>query len=287
MGTLGIDIGGTSVKVCLLDGEQEYTGRSIVYTNPTREMLTQTIDEAIGQLPDAISREMPVGLCLPGKRSARGDSIAISVNLPCLDGWAFDELLSSVLGTVPATYRVLSDVQAAGEDLLCAHKYCGRSAIIAIGTGVGVAVFDDGEPVGIGQRVIGHLGMMDIGRIGGCDVIGPDGSKNTLESYIGARAIEARFPGVESAELSQAIGTLAMDEPCMTAIVRMIRVVHAIYVPDQIVLMGGVGIALSGRGNEIKTVVTDGLTSLAKSDWELVFGDSPYHAARGAARSVS
>jgi glucokinase len=287
MGTLGIDIGGTSVKVCLLDGERSHTARSSIYANPSRETLIDSIRKAIGKLPTTAESTTRIGLCLPGKRSGDGHSIERSVNLPCLDGWAFDELLSSVLGTVPKTYRVLSDVQAAGEDFICAHTCCGRSAIIAVGTGVGLAVFDDGEPVGIGQRWIGHLGMMDMGRLSEQDVVGVDGSKNTLESYIGARAIERRFPELDSTELSQAIGTLAMDEPCMTAIVRMIRVVHAIYVPDQIVLIGGVGIALSARGNELETAVNDGLTSLAKSDWELMFGDSPYHAARGAARSVS
>jgi len=287
MGTLGIDIGGTSVKVCLLDSELAHAGRSRMYTSPSRAMLIEAIREAIGQLPSEILRTTPIGLCLPGKRAADGCSVERSVNLPSLNGWAFDELLSSVLEMVPQSYRVLSDVQAAGEDLLCAHTYCGRSAIIAIGTGVGVAVIDDGEPVEIGQRGIGHLGMMDMGRLGERDVFGVDGSKNTLESYIGARAIERRFPELDSTELSQAIGTLAMDEPFMTAMVRMIRVVHAIYVPDQVVLMGGVGIALLTRGNELRAVVNDGLTSLAKPDWELVFGDSPYHAARGAARSVS
>jgi len=287
MGLLGIDIGGTSVKVCLLDGERSHTGRSDMYTNPSREMLVNAIRVAIGQLPSAITRTMPIGLCLPGKRSQDDRSIERSVNIPSLNGWAFDDLLRAACGELPEQYAVMSDVRAAGKDYVCTHRCDGRVAIVAIGTGVGLAVFDSGLPVGIGDRGIGHLGMMDMGRIGRCDVVGPDGSKNTLESYIGARVIERRFPGVDSAELSQAIETMGMDEPFMTAIVRMIRVIHAIYVPDQVVLMGGVGIALSTRGNELRAVVNDGLTSLAQSDWKLMFGDSPYHAARGAARSVS
>jgi len=285
--TLGIDIGGTSVKVCLLDGDACHTARSSVYANPSREELIDAIREAIGQLPQAIDAAMPVGLCLPGKRSGDGCSIERAVNLPCLDGWVFDELMTQSLGHLEIKWRVLSDVQAAGEDFICAHKCCDRTAIIAIGTGVGLAVFDDREAVGIGKRGVGHLGMMDMGRLGERDVVGPDGAKNTLESYIGARAIEARFPGVEPTKMPEAIGTLAMDKLAMTAIVRMIRVVHAIYVPDQIVLMGGIGIALKPLQIQLQTVVNDGLTSLANPSWRLMFGDSPYHAARGAARSVS
>jgi len=289
--TLGIDIGGTSVKVCLLDGDACHTSRSSVYANPSREKLIDAIREAIGQLRQmigvTIDATIPVGFCLPGKRSGDGQSIERSVNLPCLDGWVFDELMTQSLGHLAIKWRVLSDVQAAGEDFICAHKCCDRTAIIAIGTGVGIAVFDDREAAGIGKRGVGHLGMMDMGRLGERDVVGPDGAKNTLESYIGARAIEARFPEIESAMLPEAIGTLAMDEPTMTAIVRMIRVVHAIYVPDQIVLMGGIGIALKPLQIQLQTVVNDGLTSLANPSWRLMFGDSPYHAARGAARSVS
>ena len=68
------------------------------------------------------------------------------------------------------------------------------------------------------------------------------------------------------------------------ALVRAIRVVHTIYVPDQIVLMGGVGIALKPNASALDREIRDGLTSLARPGWELHFGDYAYHAAVGAAR---
>ena len=285
MGALGIDIGGSSVKVCLLDGEREATARSSFYVDPTRDALCGAIREAIDQLGELSVSS--VGLCLPGKRASNGESIEVSINLPCLNGWAFEDLLTRVLGEVPKGYRVLSDVESAGQDCIHAHKSTGRSAIIAIGTGVGLAVFDEGIPVGIGDRSIGHLGMMDMGRLGEADLIAPDGSLNTLESYIGTRVIQRRFPEVEFSELPEAIGTLSMNEPSIQALVRAIRIVHAIYGPDQIVLMGGVGIAMKPLGVELTRAINDGLTSLARSHWRLLFGDSAYHAARGSARSVS
>ena len=285
MASLGIDIGGTSVKACLLDGKHALHARSDSYSNPTRQELASSIGQAVGQFSK--TADLAVGLCLPGKRSADGQSIEHSVNLPCLDGWGFDELLSDAMGSRPQAFTVMSDVQAAGEDFICAHSCGGRTAAIAIGTGVGLAVFDDGVAEGIGGRGVGHLGMMDMGRLGEHDVVAPDGSKNTVESYVGVRAIERRFPDRAPDELPLAIASLAMEEPIMTAIVRMIRVVHAIYVPDQIVLLGGVGISLWARSTELKAVVNDGLTSLANPDWELMFGACAFHAACGAARSVS
>jgi len=284
MGSLGIDIGGSSVKVCLIDGDQLSTARSFGYTNPTREVLSQAINDALAQLD--VGTDTPVGLCLPGRQSKSDDSIECSINLPCLNGWSFAELLKDGIGFVPESYSVLSDVQAAGEDYIFTHDAQGRVAIIAIGTGVGLCVFDDAVPIGIGKASIGHLGMMDIGRLGQDDLISPDGSKNTLESYIGTRAIELRFPGVKPEDLPDSIATLTIDEQTIQALVRAIRVVHAIYVPDQIVLMGGVGIAFKPLQSKLQTTVNDGLTSLANPNWRLMFGDSPYHAARGAAGSV-
>lgn len=284
MASLGIDIGGTSVKLCLLDGQRSRQARSSVYANPTREEMIKVIREAISRLP--IGDEVPVGLCLPGRKSPDRASIEVSVNLPCLEGWAFVDLLECVMGYQPKCSRVISDVRAGGEDFIHEHKCSGRTAIIAIGTGVGLAVFDDNQVCRIGRHDIGHLGMMDIGRLGDEDVVAPDGSVNTLESYVGARAIERRFSTYEGTQLGDAVRGLAMDEPMMIAIVRMIRVVHAIYVPDQVVLMGGVGNALESRKAELESTICDGLTSLAKPGWKLMFGDSPFHAARGAARSV-
>jgi len=284
MGSLGIDIGGTSIKVCLLEAKHAQNARSDLYDNPTRPQLVEAIKQAIRRLPSQADPSPSVGLCMPGRQARDGGSIERSVNLPCLNGWAFEELFVSVLGALPQRSRVMSDVRAAGEDFVCAHKLVGRVAVIAIGTGVGLAVFDDGEGVTIGDAGIGHLGMIDIGRVGIADVVAPDGSKNTLESYIGARAIERRFPDCPSSHLADRIATLGMDEPCMIALVRALRIVHAIYVPDQIVLLGGVGVAFEPLKCKIQSGMRDGLTSVANPDCSLMFGDGAYHAARGAAR---
>ena len=294
MQRLGIDIGGSSVKVCLQTGLDprigSYTTRSDGYTHPTRDELALRIKQAIDRLPVGVERSACVGLCLPGKRASGNDSIERAVNLPCLDGWGFDDLLASSIGWIPKNRTVLSDVLAAGIDYLDHHASQGRTAVIAIGTGVGLCVFDDGRPVGIGNQGIGHLGMMDMGRIGASDRIASDGACNTLESYIGARATEQRFPGVDVQGLPGEIQRLAfdepIDEPIILALVRAIRIVHAIYCPQRVVLMGGIGIALEPRHDPLFSTINHGLTTLVGSGWTLGFGDSPYHAARGAASSA-
>ncbi len=282
MRALGIDIGGSSIKACLIGaGERRYS-QSARYAGPSRELLAGAIRSAVGDLGDTAA-DTPVGLCLPGKRHASGDSIVYSMNLPCLNGWRFDNLLLHALGSAPARFGVVTDAHAAAHDWFCAHKPVGRTACIAIGTGVGLCVLDEGEPVGFGARGIGRLGLMDVGRLKERDTVAHDGATNTLESYVGAGALRRRLGEAPAGGVEELLAEVGPDDPFMRAMVRALRVVHAIYTPDTIVLLGGVGIALAPRGDELRDAVARGLTTLAASDWRLRFGDSIYHAASGAA----
>ena len=111
--------------------------------------------------------------------------------------------------------------------------------------------------------------------------LGPDGGRGTLEAYMGLPALRARFRD----DLSGAIGSGAMraDRSPLSALVRALRIAHAIYLPERIVLLGGVGIRLRPLLGEMRERIADGLTTLARPDWTLETGESDFHAARGAA----
>lgn len=297
MQTLGIDIGGTSVKVWLGDDVQSsdpwaQLGRSAPYAHPSRNELIHAIKEALVAVDGLDGLEIkstPVGLCLPGKLNHQQSAIAYSKNLPCLNHWAFDDLLLEVLGTVPTHYRVLSDVQAAGEGYLSDHPSPDRLAMMAIGTGIGLAVFDNGVPVGIGEKGIGHLGMVDVGRldpvgrVGRIDRLDADACTNLLESYLGARAIEQRFPETDPALCAQAMINLTMDDPIMVAAVRMLKLVHAIYTPDHIVIAGGIGAGFVPHRQVLIEAVNTGLTTVAVPSWTLDIMQDSFAAAHGVA----
>jgi predicted NBD/HSP70 family sugar kinase len=282
--SLGIDVGGSSVKVALIDGQKESHAKSGGYRTPDRSELIDCVREAIFGLNVDLDFSVPVGLCLPGRRASTGDRIETSLNLPCLNDWVFADLLESVLGWCPARYRVVSDIAAAAHDIVRSADLRGRVLVLAIGTGVGMALLEDGELCSIGSRGIGHIGQIDVGRIGDSDRLNADGSRNTLESFVGLASLLDRFPGHSDAQIAGKLGQLTMGDPFMMALVHALRIAHAIYVPRTIVIAGGVGLALRGRSGEIKAAVSDALTTLADPDWSLVFGDSLYHAASGAAR---
>lgn len=291
MNTLGIDIGGSSIKAALICDRGVFTAQSGGYENPDREMLSGAIlaciDELRSRCPGVVGRGLPVGLCLPGRSSEDGGCIERSINLRCIEGWGFDRLLEGALGHVPVSHRVVSDVRAAAHDICVLDGRAGRLAVIAIGTGVGLAVLDDGEPLTIGGRSIGHLGQMDVGRLASHDLVAPDGAVNTLECYVGLRGLRSRLGGCDEGCVTESISGFAQDDPFMLAIVRAIRTMHAIYAPGRVCLVGGVGMLLASRGEAIKHAVDAGLTSLAQPGWSLCFGKSLFHACVGAARLAS
>lgn len=269
---LGIDIGGTRVKVARLFGGHWSLGESEQYEKPSREQLLGAIKLALqgaGHVDGDVSR---VGLCVPGIPSADGKCIEIAVNVPGLVGWLFQDMIREATGAASAELIRAGDAEAATLDWWRMHeKPKGRLLGVAIGTGVGMAVLDDGEVLRVTDGGSGHLGQIDVGV--DSSRLGPDGGRGGLEAFVGASAIAqaggvgaAFMPGGESLE----------------ALVRAIRICHAMYRPDSVVLLGGVGRRLRSNA-ALEPAVRDGLTSIARPGWSLAFGVDDHHAARGVA----
>lgn len=283
MPSLGIDIGGSSVKAALHDDGLVTTARSAGYSRPSRDELVSSVREAVRLLGAPADESTPIGLCVPGKQDVAGQRVERSINLPCLDGWLFADFLSSVLGFVPDRYRVVSDIHATAIEIVNRYALAGRVGLIAIGTGVGFAMVEDGEVLRLGSRGAGHLGQLDVGRCDDRDRFHADGARNTLESYVGVHGLRDQLGTDDEAVIEDYLMRVSADEPVMRALVHALRVVHAIHTPDTIVLAGGVGVALRPRHDQIRSLVDEGLTSLARPGWTLMFGDSIFHAASGAA----
>ena len=114
--------------------------------------------------------------------------------------------------------------------------------------------------------------------IPGHDVVGPDGGAGGLEGYLGVAALYADY----GPDVSTAVAKFTGDEPPMLALVRAIRIAHAIYRPDHVCLCGGIGIRLKHLIPNLRDKIETRLTSLACSGWTLTPGDDDFHAARGA-----
>jgi predicted NBD/HSP70 family sugar kinase len=277
MNALGIDIGGTSIKLALLrDGQVEWTRKSVAFTRPSTQQIVEAITQTAG--PSLPSLDA-IGLCCPGLLDRAKRRIKLSVNVPGLVDQPLDELVHRALGASACLSAILSDANAVGYDVYATRRLTGRLLCLTLGTCVGASVIDDGRFLHVSGESPGHIGQIDV-SLDDNPPIGPDGGAGSLEGYIGAAALSARY-GDDGAS------HLKMGDPPLRALVRAIRIGHAIYRPHHVCLTGGVGIRLAHLVEELKSVVAKNLTSVARPDWTLFTGESDYHAACGVARYAS
>ncbi|MGB7160947.1 MAG: hypothetical protein WBD40_22995, partial [Tepidisphaeraceae bacterium] len=92
-------------------------------------------------------------------------------------------------------------------------------------------------------------------------------------------ALDRDYGGDVSAALARFTG----DEPAIAALVQTLRIAHALYRPNHVVLAGGIGMRLAHLLPLIRHRVEHRLTSAARPGCTLACGDSDFHAARGAA----
>jgi predicted NBD/HSP70 family sugar kinase len=269
---LGIDIGGTGVKLAGM------RGNSVLWT-AKRSYRKPDVDDLVNAIRDGLcGRTEPlgcVGLCVPGLLDEARTRVTLSVNVPALMTIALHELIARALPNAPARIRVVNDSVASGYDIFATRKLSGRLLVLALGTGVGAAVLDDGKPLWVDGESPGHVGQFDV-SVEGYPSIGPDGGAGSLEGYIGAAALREHYGSDPSSKIH------ADDVPIL-ALARAIRICHAIYRPHHVVLAGGLGIRLGRVLPGLRKHVETHLTSVARPGWTLDVGDSDFHAACGAA----
>lgn len=267
MTRVGIDIGGSSIKLATAEG----CATSPRYHHPSRDDLVRTIRELAGD-----AGATSVGLCLPGRLGPDGETVGYSANIPTLNGLHAPTLVREALGDVRV--RVLADALAAARGSWDRQPVQGRLLALSLGTGVGAALLDDGEPTGIGRGThIGHVGQMDVSLAPDAP-IGPDGGRGSLEAYIGLPALRQRFGD----DAAAALASLPDDDPALRALARAIRVCLVIYTPDHVRLLGGVGIAFAPKLPVLRRLIEDRLSKVVRTGWTLAATDDPYLAALGA-----
>ena len=276
---LGVDVGGSAVKMALLRGPDEPvtlrgephgSGSRSALTDAARTQLKQLLEQANIKPGDIIAS----GIAVAGPIDDQG-AVLQAVNLSWLEGTSVKQWLREVTesGLQPIA---LTDTVAAA---LAEHHLApvsGRALYLSLGTGVGGAVLDDGRPVNITRGTPGHFGHMDVS--GGA----PDAptlaacGRGGLEAYVGAAALRDAT-GADHPAMRQAVAALA----------RAIRILLAIYRPEHIVLLGGLAGHYEPTLPNLREQIADGLTPAAPPRWDIRCGRSdPFAAAIGAARAA-
>lgn len=290
MACVGIDIGGSSVKAVRVEADQpgafsadrSHAMASVrtAHDGASVESLIEAI-RAAGESVGLAAGDS-VGACLPGLFDADSGRVHRCANLAFLEGASIREVLESALGSQPET--LMTDASAWGLGASRRSPVSGRLLVLAIGTGVGGALLDSGELVTLDGVTPGHIGMMDVSLSEHDRPVAGDGTPGVLEAYIGGRALHMRFP---AGALADAIAGMDADDVSIRALVRGLRICHAIYKPDTIRLVGGIGAMFGEKLALIDRLVRARLTSVAKAGWTLDTVDDPFLAALGVAAGRS
>ncbi|MCK5832772.1 ROK family protein [bacterium] len=188
--TLGVDIGGTFVKVATVDGSGEILDMDIFPTpqSPPDVALSIIIDDICEFLEDCetnLEDIAGVGVGFPGAVTIEEGIIEASPNLKSWRGLGVKSIFEDVFGP---KIIIDNDANAAayGEYLWGKHKGADPLVIFTLGTGVGGGIIIDGQIFrgkwgGAGE--IGHHVIEMNGRQCTC------GNRGCIEAYAGAKGI--------------------------------------------------------------------------------------------------
>src|SRR5438093_7191635 len=101
MRSLGIDIGGTSVKMAAIElpsGKILWTSQSPFYSRPTTEQLVDALRTTASDNIAPTETFDAAGLCVPGLYDKARRMITNSINVPGLMNIVLDELIARGIG---------------------------------------------------------------------------------------------------------------------------------------------------------------------------------------------
>ncbi len=190
MYNIGIDLGGTNIKVGVVDENYNIVGRSNIKTNlprPAEEIVDSIVEGVKLACEDAkiaVSDVNSIGIGTPGTANRNTGVVLYSCNLG-FNNFELGGMLSKKLGT---EVFVENDANAAafGEVVNGAGKGYKDVVVITLGTGVGGGIIIDGKiytGFNFCGAELGHTVIEYNGRQCGC------GRKGCFEAYSSATAL--------------------------------------------------------------------------------------------------
>jgi glucokinase len=253
---LGIDLGGTNVKIGVCTPRGESRGSVSIPTEAERgpEDTIERMAAAARKLMEKTGRVRACGSGVPGPLDLERRTLFRATNLT---GWVnvpYPKLLGDRLG-MPTFMENDANCAAWGEYVAGAGRGTRSLVLYTLGTGVGGGIVIHGELWVGASGAAGELGHMTIdpdGPVCGC------GQKGCLEQYASATAVARRWGKGGAKECfdaarrgdPEAIAVVEWAAEALSmGLANMIHVLH----PDVIVLAGGMaqaGDLLLGRVRE-------------------------------------
>ena len=202
---VGIDVGGTNIKIGLFDAELKLLSKTSVTTDADMgpeiviDKMAQTVKDIVAEAGLSLEDIVAVGIGTPGPAKYSEGIIIRSTNMPKFKNVPICKMLNDRLGA-PIVFDNDANVACLGEFAVGAGKDVENMVFFTLGTGIGGGIVNDGELVhGCDENgaELGHTIIYPKGRSCNC------GQKGCVEAYASAdstarRATEAIEGGVES-----------------------------------------------------------------------------------------
>lgn len=244
--SVGIDLGGTNVKCCVLQGVGDGAEVLTEVSRPNRthdgeDQLLAGLADLAEEVAAPYGRPARVGLGLPGHFDAATGTGTLLPNLP--GDWVGRPIAAPLEAALGVPVHLVNDARA--FTLAEVRRGAGRGAadllFVVLGTGVGGGVVLGGRlHLGLGHAgEIGHTTVDPDGPLCGC------GNRGCLDRMAGAAQIctDAGQPTVEAVVAAASVGDVAARRALELAGERVGRVLAGAVVllwPERIVVGGGV-----------------------------------------------
>ena len=191
---IGIDVGGTNVKIALVDGEGKiiYSNSVPTYAQMGYEYTVNNIKQAIRDLMKETHTDAKeiegIGFDFPGQVDYKTGVVKLAPNIP---GWVNVPIAQMIEEEFNIPTRIDNDVRCAalGELKFGAGKGCENFVCITVGTGIGSGLVINGQLVRGAANAAGEIGhiklQMNGGPICGC------GDTGCLEAFASGPSIVA------------------------------------------------------------------------------------------------
>ncbi|WP_370947540.1 ROK family protein [Amycolatopsis sp. cg5] len=237
-----LDVGGTSIKAAVLDGDLKTLATS---REPTAKGADgHAVADQVARMVAELGHDpAAVGVVVPGIVDEDAGIARFSANLDWRDV-PLRALLAERLGLPVALGH---DVRSGGlaEFRVGAGRGCAEAAFVAVGTGIAAALLVDGKLHSNGG-LAGELGHVDVGNQLKCGC----GGVGCMEMIASASAVARRYTeltgepadGAESVVLAAQNGDerakVVVDE-AVDGLARGLRILTTLLAPEVVVLGGG------------------------------------------------
>jgi len=202
---VGIDLGGTNIKIGLFDSELKLISKTSVATKADMgpevviDKMAQTAKRLLVEAGLSLQDVVAVGIGTPGPAKYSKGIIIRSTNMPKFKNVPICKMLNEKLGA-PIVFDNDANVACWGEYAVGAGKGVKDMVFFTLGTGIGGGIINNGELVhGCDENAaeLGHMIIYPDGRKCNC------GQRGCVEAYASAdstarRAAEALEAGAQS-----------------------------------------------------------------------------------------